>query len=463
MRILKRVDAYWCAIVRTELDGFWFDADLRFHGSPGTKHLLSYRDWLYNKIFPYEPGKRQREREKRLKAIEVVVANLGVSISKLSAKKKHRKGTVIIPMGKHWWKDKNLSYNHIRSVVTYLESSRRIVLRRGFASCGDKEGRTTRMIPTQQLLDDLCGCFTRNEVEYYIATKPDKPVVLKDDTGHVVPYRDTAFVRKLIQDINQINHINSNFAITYQPPERGNRYPVNPFVYAVFIRNWKSAGRMYGGRHSHINMEQAVRETILIDGESICELDYQSLHISLLYNMVGLSLEYDPYTVVSSKSELRPLLKQILLSLINDKCSEETFLRHLEYRLLNRHTGVDKHKHVLAWEDAVTECKYNQKLLRKYNVTLPTIVQEFKKTHSPISMFFHAGVWATLQNIDSKIATEVSLALIRHKNPCLPRHDSYISQKPLVGSLEAAMSKAYESATKRLFGKTYKIGIRQKI
>jgi hypothetical protein len=471
MKKIKRIDARWWAITsrfegrRPYPEGFWFDGTLRFLPWPESRYLTELRDSLYGAIF-LAGGGRDRCRAQRLAALECFLGNLVVSVSRLS--RRSRRGAVIIHLNKNRWAGLGHNYHHIVKVFRYFKANRLIVIRRGWLNRRTKEGRVTRMIASHRLVDQLCGCVTRNEAEFYIASRPDRPVVLKNADGVPVAYPVSGFVRDLTTKINRVNAVNSSFTISFERPETGRRWPVNPYVYAVFNRDWKTAGRFYGSRHSHVNMTEQERRSMLIAGEPIAELDYASLHLNLLYAKVRARFRgADPYTCVLAAADdddgLRDVLKEILLSLLNDKCSEQALVAHVEYRMLRRHVSIDRYRHPLAWEDAATECRRNRRLLRKHRVSVPEIVTRFKRAHARIARFFHAGTWGEMQNVDSRIALEVMTNLVRRGLPCLPRHDSFITQARHAGILKTAMQAAYGTVTSRLYGSPFPIQIKREI
>ena len=101
--------------------------------------------------------------------------------------------------------------------------------------------------------------------------------------------------------------------------------------------------------------------------------------------------------------------------------------------------------------------------LSRYDVSVEELVGRFKKAHRPISEYFHAGIWGEMQNVDSQIALDVMTRLISKRLPCLPRHDSFITQQLHADKLELAMREAYRESTKRVFKKPSSIEISTKL
>jgi hypothetical protein len=333
-RRIRYADAWWRAVTISALasaDGRWFDDRLRLH--PGiNRHLERLRDDLYAKIFLADNGRDTNPTGRRA-ALEAFLANL-MDVWSRPGKPGHQRA-LVIHLRKGRWTDSELSYAHAKKVFDYFRENQLIQTRSGFLNCRTGDRRVTRMMPSQSLLHELRNCLTRNEAEYYVACRPDVPVLLKDADGHVVKLPETRFTRKLVQSLRHINCFHGSLAMSYERPDTGRRYPLNPFVYAVFNGDLKTAGRYYGSRNSHVNLPEAQRRTILIEGQPIAELDFRSLHLHLLYAKAGMAYEGDPYKVVlpSASEELRDeVLKKVLLCLLNDRCSEKQLLAHLKLR-----------------------------------------------------------------------------------------------------------------------------------
>jgi hypothetical protein len=62
--------------------------------------------------------------------------------------------------------------------------------------------------------------------------------------------------------------------------------------------SFKNGGRFYGA--SHLDIPSHMRGFIRINGEPVVELDYDALHIVMLYHLRGLdiNLAQDPYEII---------------------------------------------------------------------------------------------------------------------------------------------------------------------
>jgi hypothetical protein len=420
-------------------------------GRPQSELLTSLCEGLYEEIFLADGG-RNTSRSRRVRVLEAFLCNLMVAIPQLLATRL-RRGCVLVHLNKTRYSGTGINYDHVKKIYRYLKKQRLVYVTPGYHDPSGKNSKVTRMIPTQKLYNLLLACVPQSEIECFVATRPERPVVLRDKDRHPLAYKETKSVRQLIRDINHINAANDRFEVSCVDSDTQSRLPVNTYIYAVFNENWRTAGRFYGGRRSHVNLTRAERETMLIDGQPIVELDYKSLHIMLLYAKVGRQYKGDPYGAVAPGAQrLRPILKEILLSLLNDKCSEPQAINHLNHRLLRGHTRINESRYPLEREEAERQSERNRRLLDDHGIEIAELVRKFKAAHRPIARFFHTGIWAEMQNADSRIARRVMLAMVRKKLPCLPRHDSFVTQARHKDKLFTAMTDAYRAATKRLFG-----------
>jgi hypothetical protein len=92
----------------------------------------------------------------------------------------------------------------------------------------------------------------------------------------------------------------------------------------IFSRGrWDLNGRFYGGWWQRIN--STLRRQIMIDNEPTIEVDFQGLHVAMLYAQSGKAMTQDPYSISLSNyskfppERLRNLTKQLVLKAMNAK------------------------------------------------------------------------------------------------------------------------------------------------
>lgn len=173
-------------------------------------------------------------------------------------------------------------------------------------------GYQSRMIATDKLLGLAQGVDLT-----YVGSR--SPIVLKNEAGDRIDYRETAQTRRLVAEVEDINRYLGTIDVGISPdanPEdwRRSAHHIHarkvkkdgetwtcvrptptPEVYRVYGRGrWDLHGRWYGWWQS---LPKARRVELLINGEFCIEPDFASLHPNLLYGMRGHALQHDPYEI----------------------------------------------------------------------------------------------------------------------------------------------------------------------
>lgn len=193
-------------------------------------------------------------------------------------------------------------------------------------------------------------------------------------------------------------------------------------MYRVFNNSsFSYGGRFYGAEYQQLNGQD--RESILINGNKTTEIDFKGLHINMLYNKQRKDYNGDPYSVVNSNPEIRPLLKLIGLIIINAK---------------NKKSSIDAVNYELWKKPELKNIK------EKYNLSIQEMFSDFENKHPDISNYFNSGIGLRLQNLDSKIAEEILKHFTRQGKPCLCIHDSFIVEESNKEELSEVMREAYK-------------------
>src|SRR5262249_43582882 len=136
---------------------------------------------------------------------------------------------------------------------------------------------------------DLIKALAEVEIQY----KPLELIVLRDEAGIPVDYRDnreTRAMRKRLMELNEglcSQEIGVGDRIIQEGDrlENGGRAQVQ--LHRVFHRgDFANGGRFYGGHWQNIP-KSGGRDQLMINGQPTTEVDYRGLHIRLLYQEVG--------------------------------------------------------------------------------------------------------------------------------------------------------------------------------
>lgn len=200
--------------------------------------------------------------------------------------------------------------------------------------------------------------------------------------------------------------------------------PAFPFSLTRIYSNgsYSSGGRFYSlfqGRKSQTRLH------LKIDGEPVCEVDYQYLHPALLHAEEGLQLDYDPYEVDGYPRSIVKVAFQILIN------TEKPFppVRSLNY-FLNKNKRKKKNWHDPVWTDLKIDDAYCLEL-----------AQAIAERNKPIAHHFSTGVGLKLQHTDSILVSAV-LYYMRKETAdtlVLPVHDSFVVKQSDLGILMKAL------------------------
>jgi hypothetical protein len=189
-------------------------------------------------------------------------------------------------------------------------------------------------------------------------------------------------------------------------------------------KSFKKGGRFYGA--SHLNIPGHMRGFIHINGEPVVELDYDALHVAMLYHLRGIdiNLEQDPYEMIEGPED-RAIKKTALLTAINAP-SDTKAIRGIRKKLV---------------DDGIKGETLTDKSLKN-------LLGRAKLAHPAIASDIGSGKGILLQNIDSKIADAILTSFMAENIPALPVHDSFIVPRQHEDRLRELMITEYEKVLK---------------
>lgn len=179
----------------------------------------------------------------------------------------------------------------------------------------------------------------------------------------------------------------------------------------IFTGDWDSGGRHYTGFWIDLAHEQ--RAKLLIDGEVSCELDYKSLHPTILFARQGRALDFDPYTLPGFDHVSRETGKKVFNALVNGKSAK---LPHQSSCRKDFATAAA----MQAFVDAMTEHL------------------------SDIKHHFGSQAWTWLQKADSELALSILDSCIDADIPVFPIHDGFLIKEAHSEVVRGFMIKAFE-------------------
>lgn len=235
--------------------------------------------------------------------------------------------------------------------------------------------------------------------------RPKEVILLKDERGLLIDYRDTRALDRQRRHAQQYN-------------EALSAANLDPSIAAPVVRIYNGAfnrgGRFYAVGNSWQNLKRTARHDVKIAGETVVELDFKTLHPAMLYAQVGATPPEDCYDIPPWE---RDLVKIGLLTLINaetDRSARES-IAHKQFAHL-----PDQERRAAAH----------------------ALMKAIKARHRPIAHLFHQDAGARLMKRDSDMAEQMIMAMLAKGVTVLPVHDSFLVQESKADLLMAAMMEA---------------------
>ena len=293
----------------------------------------------------------------------------------------------------------------------------------------DDVPRQSRFRATPLLVERLEG-------QRFRYVRPSSSIVMRDDAGRPVDFRETERTHRLRKETDALNEWLSGMRVEVSPdasPEDWQRTPHHlrarkvkdgketwtyvlptptPQIVRVFGRErWDCGGRAYGWWQS---LPKERRGELLINGEILIEPDFSALHPTLLYAMKGIRLDFDPY---DTQEYARAHCKLALNVLINASSTR---------------AAVD----ALMWRGGWTETRCYTELL----------VDEVAQRNEPIAEYLGSDAGVRLMGIDSGMAVDVMRRCRKEGVDCLPVHDSFLTPAKSGNRVTAIMADVLDAA-----------------
>ena len=226
----------------------------------------------------------------------------------------------------------NNTYSTFISIIDALENSQYI--------CNDIETKAlgnslqSTFYPTYKLLKHL----EKIDSSMYYFTPYPEPIILRDEKGISIDYRDTSEIIDVRKELKAYNDIRSKFTLslkntpveitnsnetakilnrfTYEDKNKNELIIKSTYAHRVYNESFERGGRYYGTLETQI--PSVLRPLILIDGHDTVEVDYSSYHIRMLYHLEKIDYKQDAYGALAKGNPvLRKVFKQIGLISIN--------------------------------------------------------------------------------------------------------------------------------------------------
>ncbi|MCB9211790.1 MAG: hypothetical protein H6609_20705 [Ignavibacteriales bacterium] len=335
-------------------------------------------------------------------------------------------------------------------IITFLDQLYKLKLidqAKGFFNRETRESKTTRIWATYKLINELNNCInSKNIIQSAYQIMPFKtPIILKDKKKNLISYIAPKEIRDEEYFLNVYNDLLKSYEIKYTNGER--RPPslfsknnttntntitgTNPYksinnnnLYRVYnYSSFQLGGRFYGAEYQRINKQE--RATIEFNNKKTIELDFKSLHLTMLYNLEGHQLLDDPYSIVGL--QYREIMKKIALISINAGSLTKGF------QAFNRELQKDFELYLLK---------------KQSGFTTPELFKKFSEAHPKISKYLNSGIGLKLQNKDAHLASNIMKNFVIEDVLIATVHDSFIIEEKYKDDLKKVMKEEY----RKLFG-----------
>lgn len=323
---------------------------------------------------------------------------------------------------------KQLDGQIVRSLVDWLKCSQYI----GEHIGGAGEGPTTYWAKDKLLLE-LRAIPTSEIVSEHI--RSDVYVVLKNKRKEILwgAIHDGKADRyqAVLTDINKLL---SKHKFECKSVLSGQYEEFSPVLRAIFNNSsWDEGGRLYAVLTKYgVNYQEVpsdLRPTIRIDGKDTIELDFASLHISMLYAQEGIVLNRDPYTIDGLS---RAFVKKALLVILNADGRTSAI------------KSIENDKEAMSARVLLSSKKQALKSAYECVEDIDSALTAIESAHQPISQYFYSGHGIKMQSKDSEMALEIISSFKDQDIPVLPVHDSFIIQKEFKVLLRDVMDKTFK-------------------
>lgn len=215
--------------------------------------------------------------------------------------------------------------------------------------------------------------------------------------------------------------------IVYHVPEKALTYR------RKFVRgSWDCGGRFYANVQ---NVPSDWRKHMRIGGEPVVELDYDNLHIAMLYAEEGRRLSGDAYDI-TSRFDLGEEMDEAIG--LNDE--EMEFYREKQRTVIKR--ALNTLLNAENYQSAYKALKHREWIgdidAPLANEVFKPLVDALRSKHTPISDYLHSDVGIRLQRKDSDLAYRVM-----KETGAIGIHDGFVIEASKEGELRDIMKQAF--------------------
>ena len=290
------------------------------------------------------------------------------------------------------------------------------------------EIQQTGYLTKLKISDKFEELVNKFNLTYQDILKRTPPISLKDSKDNeikVINSKTTNPIRKRIERYNNLI-LSSDIELPIDKIDYKRRksagFANRTYAKHYLDRSYKSGGKYYGPCWQNLSKE--LRKEIKINGQETVELDFNAMHLHLLYCKVNKKLtDYIPEgkDAYQLPNRNRKIVKTSFTCCINNNCNKDN---------VNQVVGP--------------------KVARKFpeiferNTSYRDILEELGSHHPEVSQFFYAQIGNEISNMESKVSDYIIGKLTRKNILVLNIHDSFIVSIPYKDILLNTMIDAFK-------------------
>ncbi len=300
----------------------------------------------------------------------------------------------------------NIGYKGWANTVRIFEKLGYLTIFPGGYFEDQKKGYQTKLKITDKF-KELVNKFSLN---YQDILKQTSPISLKDSEDNeikVINSKTTNPIRKRIDRYNNLI-LSSDIELPIDKIEFRKRkstgFANRTYTKHYLNRSYKSGGKYYGPCWQNLSKE--LRKEIKINGQETVELDFNAMHLHLLYCKVNKKLtDYIPEgkDAYQLPNRNRKIVKTSFTCCINNNCNKDN---------VNQVVGPKVAQ------------KYPELFVK--NTSYRDIVDELGSHHPEVRQFFYAQIGNEVSYMESKVSDYIIGKLTRKNILVLNIHDSFI-------------------------------------
>ena len=328
------------------------------------------------------------------------------------------------PMNPKYFKEKDISkltggkigYNGWSATVKIFKQLDYIQIVRG------KEGWLSRIKYTDKFYDDVIEKF-KLDPQDILKTKPS--ITKKNSKKVEVEIKNSRRTYQVIKRVENYNKLLLNTDIVPGKmdvvAEKETHFANRTYTRRFVKSNLKLGGRFYGPYWQ--TLPKRYRKLIKINGKEVIELDYNAMHLHLLYSKLNKSLyDYypfnkDPYAIPGYN---RKIVKLVFTACINENCTRKNI----------NHVGGQQ---------------VSKGLPDLFEEGLPyrEMIDSLGKNHPEVAPMFYSEIGYEISYMESRVTDYVVTVLTKQRIPVLSIHDSFVVVKSKVSFLRTIMQEAF--------------------